>query len=78
MSHQMHYLVSGHQQDRHREAREARLAKEARAKASAATQGNHSMSVGRVLAKLLSPVAGKHSGAAVQPSVSKHVAHGVR
>ena len=36
------------------------------------------MSVGRMLAKLLSPVAGKHSGAAVKPSVTKHIAHGVR
>ena len=76
MSHQMHYLVSGHQQDRHREAREARLAQEART-ASAVAKGAHSISVGRMLVRLLSPVTGKHVGKAA-PSVTKHVAHGAR
>jgi hypothetical protein len=77
MSHQMHYLVNGHQQDLHREAREARLAKEAR-KASGTSQGAHSMSVGRLLARLLSPVAAKSGTSGVVPSTTKHVAHGVR
>ena len=71
MSHQMHYLVSGHQQERHREARDARLAQAARA-ASAAKGSTRSKSVGRLVARLLSPVSG-HSERVSAQAVASHV-----